>query len=368
MNAIEIALLLGSLLSVAAVWSTPRGTGQSACAVITSAVLVFVAPVSAIWLIASVAVIPLLMQLGERLGQRGAVVLFCTAGLAGLLLVSREVEGIAGQPVALVGAAYFTLRHAHVLMEWWMGRIPIPAIGAYARYHLFLPVLMVGPIHRLPHFERQCARRRWSAEEFFSGAERALFGLALAVVVGGYLHARLVDVFQTREVLPLVPFFEDWALSAFDWVRIYLTFSGFTGLALGLSLMMGLRLEENFDRPWRARNLIEFWTRWHMTLSHWCRDYVFAPIAASFRAPVVGVFAAMLVLGLWHETSAYYVLWAFWQALGIVLTQLYLNAEDPLRLQLLPDAAKAVGGPLTVLLWLSAARPVLETLLEAVTP
>ena len=367
MNAIELVLVLGSLFSVGAFWAMPGDMGQNASAVVTAAVLAFVAPVAAIWLLGSVALIPLIMRLGEQVGRRGAVVLLCSVLLAVLLIASREVEGVAGRPVALVGAAYFTLRHVHVLMEWWLGRLPIPSIAAYARYHLFLPVLMVGPIHRLPHFERQCARRRWSADEFYSGAERALFGLALAVVVGGYLHARLIDVFKSRDIYVFAPFFESWVLSALDWVRIYITFSGFTGLALGLSLMMGLRLEENFDRPWRARNLIEFWTRWHMTLSHWCRDYVYTPIAASFRAPVVGVFAAMLVLGLWHETSAYYVLWAFWQALGIVLTQLYLNLEDPIGLQRLPTGVKSVFGPLGVLVWLSAARPVLETALEILT-
>ncbi|WP_282608484.1 MBOAT family O-acyltransferase [Pelagibius sp. Alg239-R121] len=368
MNAIEVALVLGSLLSVGALWAVPRAMAQNASAAITAGVLALVAPAAALWLLGSVAVIPLLMRLGELAGRRGAVVIFCSALLATLLIASREIEGVAGQPIALVGGAYFTLRHVHVLMEWWLGRLSIPSIAAYARYHLFLPVLMVGPIHRLPHFERQCARRRWSADEFFSGAERALFGLALAVVVGGYLHARLIDLLKAHELFALSPFLESWIFSALDWVRIYITFSGFTDLALGLSLMMGLRLEENFDRPWRARNLIEFWTRWHMTLSHWCRDYVYVPIAASFRAPVIGVFAAMLVLGLWHETSAYYILWAFWQALGIVLTQLYLNREDPLRLQRLPALAKSVFGPLAVLIWLSGARPVLETALEVLIP
>ena len=78
---------------------------------------------------------------------------------------------------------------------------------------------------------------------------------------------------------------------------MFFSFAGLTSLALGLSLMMGLKLEENFNRPWAAKNLIDFWSRWHMTLSNWCRDYVFYPVTAITRLPVVGLLLAMLAMG-----------------------------------------------------------------------
>ena len=96
--------------------------------------------------------------------------------------------------------------------------------------------------------------------------------------------------------------------SAADWVQIYFIFGGFGALALGLALMMGLVVEENFDRPWAARNLIEFWTGWHITLSLWCRDYVFQVVTAFSRSPLLGLTAAMTAIGLWHEVSVYYFL------------------------------------------------------------
>lgn len=363
MSTVEAVLLLCSLLSVAAFWVTPRGRGQDAVAAVTASALLFVAPLTFGWLIGTVVLTPLVMRWGEKFDRRGFTVLVWSAIYAGVFLTARELDSMSVHTVTLVGGAYFTLRHIHVMMEWWYGGLAIPSIGAYARYHLLLPVLAAGPIHRLPNFQRQCERRRWSAEEFFSGAERTLFGLVLAVVVGGYL---LTELHNT--ILPhlegMAPFLSSWILSAYGWIQLYVRFSGLTDIALGLCLMMGLRLEENFNRPWTSRNLIEFWTRWHMTLSHWCRDYAYVPIAAHFRAPAIGVAAAMLVIGLWHDTSAYYIFWSFWQSFGIILTHLYLQSEDPFRFGRLPDALKKVLGPVAVLAWLSASNPMFDVLQE----
>ena len=90
-------------------------------------------------------------------------------------------------------------------------------------------------------------------------------------------------------------FAADWLASVLDWTSLYFVFAGLTSVALGLSRMAGLTLEENFDHPWRARNLIDFWTRWHMSLTSWCRDYVFTPVTALTRSPVAGLFAGMLL-------------------------------------------------------------------------
>jgi alginate O-acetyltransferase complex protein AlgI len=361
MSTVEVLLLLCSLACVAAFWLVPGG--QNAVVAVTAVSLLFVAPLTFGWLVGSVILTPLVMRLGQKLGLRGLTVLCWSAIYAGIFLAARETESTSVRGVVLIGGAYFTLRHIHVMMEWWLGRLQIPKLGAYARYHLFLPVLASGPIHRLPHFERQCERRRFSAEEFYLGAERALFGLVRAVAIGGFLFTELHNA-----LIPglegITPFFSKWILSALDWVQLYIRFSGLTDIALGFSLMMGLRLEENFNRPWMARNLTDFWTRWHMTLSHWCRDYIYVPIAAHFRAPAAGVVAAMLVIGLWHDTSVYYIFWSFWQAIGIIATHLYARVGDCVRFGTFPDRMKSILGPVAVLAWLSATRPVFDMLQE----
>ena len=226
-----------------------------------------------------------------------------------------------------------------------------------------MPLLLVGPIHRLQHFERQCERRRWETADFFAGAERALLGAAMAVVLGNWA-CRHLEAGLAIVTAPWPAFWRDWVGSATDWVQIYFTFAGFSAVALGLTLMMGVRIEENFDRPWAARNLIEFWTRWHMTLTRWCRDYVFQVVATASRSPFLGLAAGMLAMGLWHAASPYYLLWSVWQVAGIAATRVARRVT----VLSLPRGAYAVLGPVAVLGWLSLARPVLTRVLEGAAP
>lgn len=347
------ALTLASLLAVPLVWCVPSRWAQDGVAAFTLVVLAIVSPASALWLLAVAAGTPVAMTLGDRLAQRGLIAFIWGIGLLAALVASRFLVG----PL-WIGGAYFTLRALHVLLDWWTGRLGNPGLRRHMRYQLYLPTLMAGPINRLSVFERQLERRRWDLATFLSGAERALFGTVAVVVLGSWgmsVAHQGVDPL----VAPWRGFWRDWALSALDWVQLYFTFFGLTSLALGLSLMMGLRLEENFNQPWRARNLLDFWTRWHITLSQWARDYVFASVTALSRHPVLGLLAAMVFIGLWHEFSLYYVLWGLWQALGIVLTRLWQawrpkSAEDD-GLHVLGVIAGRVG----VLAWLSLARPVL---------
>lgn len=347
-------LMLCSLLAVALVWLLPRERGLDAVAVLTLAAIAFISPASALWLAGTTMVTVLTIRHFKADRYRGAVVLAHSALFVVLLFATREASAL-----FWIGGAYFTLRHIHVLVDWWMGHLAVPTTREYIRYSLFLPVIMAGPIHRLENFQRQARRQRLSAGNFFNGAERALFGLAQAVIISSWALRRLRNSSKGyTEDWPR--FLQQWVECGFDWLQMYFSFAGLTSLALGLALMMGLKLEENFNRPWAATSLIDFWSRWHMTLSGWCRDYVFHPVTALTRLPIVGLLAAMLAMGLWHDNSAYYVLWAVWQSLGIYLTHL----AQRLPAGLLPTAAIRILGTFSVIAWLSLTKPVVLLVLE----
>jgi len=362
MTVIGLLLVLLSLICVGVFWSVPRHLGQNGVAIITLGSVAIISPLGAAWLLLTTLVTPFIMFIGERTGLRGFMIFVWICILTFALVLSRTFEVFESSQIIWVGGAYFTLRHIHVLMDWWFRRLAAPRVGSYIRYQFYLPTIMAGPINRIQIFERQCARRRWDTKEFFTGAERALFGLAASVVVVGYLFPRLNSMVGGALAV-LSPFVRGWSLSAVEWLELYVSFSALTHIALGLSLMMGLQLEENFDEPWRARNLIAFWQRWHITLSSWCRDYIFVPVTAVTRSPIVGVCSAMLVLGLWHEISSYYCFWAIWQTLGIVLTRIYMKVGDPIKLAALPEGAQSILGPVFVLIWLSLARPLADLML-----
>jgi alginate O-acetyltransferase complex protein AlgI len=101
-----------------------------------------------------------------------------------------------------------------------------------------------------------------------------------------------------------------------------------------------------------------------MTLSHWCRDYVFYPIAAVTRLPIVGLLMAMLAMGLWHDASAYYVLWAVWQSLGIFMTHIALRFSDSNE----SEVTGRIIGSVSVFAWLSLTKPVVLQILDRFSP
>lgn len=377
-----------SLCCVPICWLAPRGLGFDLVAGWTLACLGLLYPLTAVWMLGVALALPLVLgRFGRHRGLVAVVLIAVLAGglaserLAGASLVgaSLAIAGVA--PAAgRIGGAFFTLRALHVVIEWWMGRMPAPGLRDSLRYFFFLPVIAAGPINRLGHFQHQLRRQRWDTAGFMTGAERALWGAVLVWLIGGKFCAYLLVV-AAGVTLDWPDFLQGWALSAMGWVTLYVVFSGSSHIALGLALMMGVTLEENFNRPWAAGSMVEFWRRWHMTLTGWVQDYVFRPVTALTRRPVLGLFAAMLVVGLWHAFSIYYILWSVWQSLGILLARHLARLKEPEMMPPVSEgsdgstpAALRVGrgmiglrlqgilGPLGVLAWLSAARPVIGLL------
>ncbi|MGH6961897.1 MAG: MBOAT family O-acyltransferase, partial [Dongiaceae bacterium] len=101
----------------------------------------------------------------------------------------------------------------------------------------------------------------------------------------------------------------------------YLQFAGYSDVAIGCALLLGYRVMENFRWPLLQRNISEFWKAWHISLSSWCRDYVYMLVVSFTRRPALAVLATMLVIGLWHEASSRYIVWGAYNGLGIVAWQ-----------------------------------------------
>ncbi len=353
MTALSSLVIRAALLAVPLAW-LGRERGFDLVALAAALVLTWISPLSAAWIVGLGAGLPLAMRGAERWGGRAPLALAAALAVLAAFVAAQLTPG-----VVWIGGAFFTLRQLHVIGEWWMGRMAAPGVRAHLRYQLFLPALFVGPVNRLPAFERQCARRRWDAAEFLSGAERVLIGAFSAEFLGNVVVANL-RARLGHALLDAGPFLRDWALSAADWVMLFFNFAGMTAIALGIALMMGVRLEENFNQPWRARDLLDFWSSWHMSLTNWCRDYVYRPVMALTRSTLAGLLAAMLAIGLWHEISFYYVAWSFWQSLGVVLSRTIL---PPIAAPI-PASLRRVLAPLAILAWLALARPVIGLLLE----
>jgi alginate O-acetyltransferase complex protein AlgI len=195
--------------------------------------------------------------------------------------------------------------------------MPKPALIGYFEYLLFLPVILIGPIHRMPEFQRSLRRLKWNPLQISEGLERILYGLVKICFLGNFLFSTELKEFAAGIHAHFPRLYVE--IIAFTG-NAYFQFAGFSDLAIGGGLLWGVKVMENFNAPFMATNMQSFWQRWHISLSSWCRDYVFQPVAGFTRNRWFALIASMLVLALWHEISIRYIVWGTIQAILILLT------------------------------------------------
>lgn len=302
------------------VWLLPIRYQPDGVAMSTGVFFTITSPISALLLLASSIVVYGLAS-SKKWPPHQTLLAGCLYCALQFLLIRGSHQfnfDILSQIPLAIGLGYYTCRHIHYLIEVYKGNI-IPDFRQYLRYQFFLPVLLVGPIHRFANFQRQCVRRRFDPEQVSQALERILYGYFKIIVLGNYLVANEIKGWINE--IHLNSLIGLWINSTMDWLYLYIQFSGWTDVAIGFALLMGFRIEENFNKPFLARNLVDFWQRWHITLSFWCRDYVFKPLVAVTRRPLLAIGAAMVTMGIWHELSLYYFFWGVYHAVGIAIAR-----------------------------------------------
>ena len=220
-------------------------------------------------------------------------------------------------PIAI---SFFTFQAISYVVDVGRGeQRPVPLVD-FTVYLTFFAHVVAGPIVRVHEFVPQLRRRadpRYvpAAEAF----ELIFRGLFKKIVISSYLATQIVQpVLETPAGFSRVEVLV--AIAGYA-VQIYADFSGYTDIAIGVALLIGLRLPENFDAPYRALSLQDFWRRWHMTLSRWLRDYVYIPLGGSRRGPThtqVNIMITMLLGGLWHGANGTFVVWGALHGAGLV--------------------------------------------------
>jgi alginate O-acetyltransferase complex protein AlgI len=223
-----------------------------------------------------------------------------------------------------LGISYYIVKNTHYTLEFYKGKIHDKSLLFYLAYNFFLPVFIVGPINRYPEFIKDWQRRRFNSEYFSSGIERVLYGLSKIIILGNY-----VFTFLLRNIINKTDAHHIWLKTYLKTLQVifngYFQFAGYSDIAIGISLLLGFRIMENFNYPFLATNMAEFWRRYHISLSSFCRDYIYTPVTAYYRKPLFGIIATMLVIGLWHEISVRYLIWALLQAAGVYLSSFFTS-------------------------------------------
>lgn len=296
-----------------------------------------------VFLLAAVTVIA---HLGARLvhsliasGARRAAMVAAVTALLGLLawfkyygFLAVNVDGLShalgGGDIAPllavtlpVGISFFTFMAVSYVVDVYRGDIEPARFGDVAVYLSFFPHLVAGPIVRggelLPQIR---ARRDPRSVDFSRAAWLVASGLFKKVVVSSYISSAIVDpVFAApRQHSSLEILFAVYGYA----VQIYADFSGYTDIAIGCALLLGFRFPDNFDSPYTARSLQDFWRRWHMTLSRWLRDYLYIPLGGnrgSQRELARNILITMVLGGLWHGAAWTFVAWGALHGVGQVV-------------------------------------------------
>ncbi|MCP5005023.1 MAG: MBOAT family protein [Planctomycetes bacterium] len=316
---------LGMMLVVTAgTWLVPRSTQVSIIVLGTAVFILWQAPVS--FVILAVTTLCFYFLLHSKI--RGSVVVAMIVAISALFLWFKWGRSLdvynPDYSIVPLGISYYSLRLIHYAIESWKNKIPEHSFSQFVSYLWFLPTLTAGPINGFHEFSRSLRRRRWDPQLFSRGLERILYGYVKIIILGNYLVSLKLAHLQTSIAMDYI------ALAAYldcliYGLNLYFQFSGYSDIAIGFALLLGFEIMENFSYPFLARNINDFWNRWHISLSRWCREYIYMPVMSMSRSPRLGILAAMIILGLWHEMSWRYLAWGGYHGLGIAIWQRWSN-------------------------------------------
>lgn len=223
-----------------------------------------------------------------------------------------------------VGISFYTFQSLSYTFDIYRGKLKPYGFVEFALFVCFFTQLVAGPIVRASHLLPQLTRKKIPSFRTVSmGTFLVVLGYAKKIVFADNIAPFVNNTFEAAARSPIIDQF--MALLGFA-MQIYCDFSGYSDIAIGLSLIMGLRLRRNFRRPYLARGFSDFWRRWHISLSTWIRDYVFIPLGGSRGSPprvAMNVMLTMGLCGLWHGASWMFVLWGLLHGAYLVAERIY---------------------------------------------
>jgi alginate O-acetyltransferase complex protein AlgI len=286
----------------------------------------------------------LMMAPGLSVGRRKALLALGVVLIAGVLvyfkytkLFAATINEVASRdilplPSIIVPLAisFFTFEFVHVLVDVYYGKIRELDALEFTVFTMFFPTLVAGPIKRFQSFAPQVRSiEPLPTSEALLNIYRIAIGLAKKYIIADSMTL-LTQPILTPGAIYTTP--DYWVGMLAYAAKIYFDFTGYSDIAIGLAGLLWFRIPENFDRPYWAENISQFWRRWHMSLSSWIRDYIFIPLGGSRRGKLltaVNLFIAMALAGLWHGAAWTFVLWGLWHGIGLAAHRAWSVAAVP---------------------------------------
>jgi len=256
-----------------------------------------------------------------------------------------------GDIILPLGISFFTFTQIAYLVDTYQGKVKEYNFIHYVLFVTYFPHLIAGPVlhHKemMPQFRHE-STYRFNYENMAVGMTIFFIGLFKKVVIADGVADYVGPVFGAPAAGMQLTFVEAWAGALCYALQLYFDFSGYSDMAIGLSRMFGVTLPLNFHSPYKSVNIIEFWRRWHMTLSRFLRDYLYFPLGGNRKGKgrrYINLMATMLLGGLWHGAGWTYVIWGGLHGLYLIIN----HAWHALRRTLGQDPEQPLSRPMHLL-------------------
>ena len=223
-----------------------------------------------------------------------------------------------------LGISFFTFKNASYLIDVYKKKTKSAKnIIYYATYLSMFCTLVQGPIIRYNDIQNEIEKRNISFKMFSKGISRFVIGLSkkvlLADVLGKFIQS--LTLIENQTIISA------WLKAISDILRLYLDFSGYSDMAIGLGLMLGFHFLENFDYPFWTNSLTKFWRKWHISLTNWFKDYIYIPLGGNKVNNIrkyLNILIVWLLTGLWHKASYCFLLWGLYFGIILIIEKKFL--------------------------------------------
>jgi len=224
-----------------------------------------------------------------------------------------------------IGISFYTFQLLSYTVDLYKGQIEIQRnVLDFSTYVASFPQLIAGPIVRYADVAKAFAKREHSLSRFFTGSRRFIFGLGKKMLLANIFGELVAISKASGDQSALMT----WLYLIAYTMQIYFDFSGYSDMAIGLGHIFGFKFPENFNYPYIADSITNFWRRWHMTLSGWFRDYVYIPLGGNRVKPIRHVFNILVVwmmTGFWHGADWNFILWGGYFGLVLLVEKFFLG-------------------------------------------
>ena len=260
------------------------------------------------------------------------------------LWLSNKIDFI--YVVLPIGISFYTFQLMSYIIDVYRGQAKVQKnFFNLAMYISLFPQLIAGPIVRYTTIEEQIEKREYTFGKFATGVRRFILGLGKKVLIANVL-GELNSTFLASNDTSVLFY---WLYAISGMLQIYFDFSGYSDMAVGLGKMFGFEFLENFNHPYIATSITDFWKRWHISLSSWFKDYIYIPLGGNRVSRIKwfrNIMIVWLLTGLWHGAAWNFIIWGLYFGILLILEKVFINKY----LENLPKALRRIYTLLIVMI------------------